>query len=275
MPTEQQLQQLVIHEVKNREIFQYMFDNDLVRDNELYLVGGDDLFSVADKEKLDGIEPDANKYAHPSSHPATMIVEDTTHRFVTDTEKNQWHTKAEGSHTHESGDILSILASRIVGILDLNNIPLIPIDKGGTGNSEGYIRTGTNQPVGQYATAEGHSNYAGGAYSHAEGCTTNASGERSHAEGYATTASGVNSHASGLYTTARADNSAIFGKYGETNEDTLFAVANGTSESDKNLAFEIKADGTMINPTITALNSRIAELENILNNIGQAEGGNF
>lgn len=69
MPTEQQLQQLVIHEVKNREIFQYMLDNDLIRDNELYLVRGDDLFSVADKEKLDGIETGANRYIHPQYTP--------------------------------------------------------------------------------------------------------------------------------------------------------------------------------------------------------------
>ncbi|MGE8207691.1 hypothetical protein ACQKP0_24790, partial [Heyndrickxia sp. NPDC080065] len=47
-----------------------------------------------DKKKLDGIETGANKYVHPSSHPATMITEDSNHRFVTDTEKANWNGKA-------------------------------------------------------------------------------------------------------------------------------------------------------------------------------------
>nr|WP_309099062.1 hypothetical protein [Fredinandcohnia onubensis] len=45
--------------------------------------------------KLNGIEVEANKYIHPSSHPATMITEDTTHRFVTDSEKASWNARAK------------------------------------------------------------------------------------------------------------------------------------------------------------------------------------
>ncbi len=41
----------------------------------------------------------ANTYTHPSSHAATMITEDTTHRFVADTEKVTWNAKAD-AHTH-------------------------------------------------------------------------------------------------------------------------------------------------------------------------------
>ena len=33
-------------------------------------------------------------YTHPSSHAATMITEDTSHRFVTDTEKAAWNAKS-------------------------------------------------------------------------------------------------------------------------------------------------------------------------------------
>lgn len=51
-------------------------------------------FTTTLKNKLDGIEEQANKYEHPANHPATMITEDTTHRFVTDTEKNTWNSKA-------------------------------------------------------------------------------------------------------------------------------------------------------------------------------------
>lgn len=49
------------------------------------------------KKKLDGIATGANNYVHPSSHPASMIAQDATHRFVSDTEKNTWNGKASTS----------------------------------------------------------------------------------------------------------------------------------------------------------------------------------
>ena len=52
------------------------------------------LMSSADKTKLDGVAANANNYSHPATHPATMIDEDATHRFVTDTEKATWNSKA-------------------------------------------------------------------------------------------------------------------------------------------------------------------------------------
>ena len=51
------------------------------------------LMSAADKKKLDGIAAGANAYTHPTSHPASMITQDTTHRFVTDAEKAEWNSK--------------------------------------------------------------------------------------------------------------------------------------------------------------------------------------
>lgn len=50
-------------------------------------------YSTAEKSKLAGVEAGANKYIHPSTHPATMIVEDSTHRFATDAEKMNWNGK--------------------------------------------------------------------------------------------------------------------------------------------------------------------------------------
>lgn len=58
----------------------------------------DGKMSKEDKAKLDGIALNANNYVHPSSHPATMITEDATHRFVSDTEKSTWNNKANASH---------------------------------------------------------------------------------------------------------------------------------------------------------------------------------
>ena len=52
------------------------------------------LMSATDKKKLDGIASGANKYVHPSTHPATMITTDATHRFVTDTQISTWNAKA-------------------------------------------------------------------------------------------------------------------------------------------------------------------------------------
>ena len=49
------------------------------------------LMSAADKNKLDGVAIGANAYVHPNAHPATMITQDSTHRFVTNEEKAQWN----------------------------------------------------------------------------------------------------------------------------------------------------------------------------------------
>lgn len=55
----------------------------------------DGLMSSTDKSKLDGVAEGANNYTHPANHPATMITEDTAHRFVSDTEKAAWSAKAD------------------------------------------------------------------------------------------------------------------------------------------------------------------------------------
>lgn len=52
------------------------------------------LMSGADKTKLDGIANNANNYSHPDTHPASIIVEDESHKFVTDSEKAAWNSKS-------------------------------------------------------------------------------------------------------------------------------------------------------------------------------------
>ena len=49
------------------------------------------LMPAADKKKLDGVAAGANNYVHPSTHSASMITQDATHRFTSDTEKNGWN----------------------------------------------------------------------------------------------------------------------------------------------------------------------------------------
>ena len=62
------------------------------------------LMSKSDKAKLDSIVSGANKYVHPDTHPATMIVQDDTHRFVTDAEKSAWNAKASTAVASATAD---------------------------------------------------------------------------------------------------------------------------------------------------------------------------
>jgi len=55
------------------------------------------LMTATQASKLDGVADNANKYTHPSTHPASMITQDSTHRFTTDAEKSTWNGKLGGS----------------------------------------------------------------------------------------------------------------------------------------------------------------------------------
>jgi len=69
--------------------------------------------AIIDQNTIDlivsNIPPSTGTYTHPTTHPATMIVVDESHRFVTDTEKTYWSgkqaalgfTPANENHTHE------------------------------------------------------------------------------------------------------------------------------------------------------------------------------
>lgn len=50
-------------------------------------------YTTVEKNKLAGIATGANNYVHPSTHPATIITEDATHRWTTDAEKLSWNGK--------------------------------------------------------------------------------------------------------------------------------------------------------------------------------------
>ena len=62
--------------------------------------------SNTDKSKLDGVATGATAYVHPANHPASIITQDASNRFVTDTEKAAWNAKqnagsyALDSHSH-------------------------------------------------------------------------------------------------------------------------------------------------------------------------------
>ena len=58
-------------------------------------------YTTAEKNKLSAIPVGAKftdtVYTHPASHPASMITESTTRRFVTDTEKSTWNAKIDAN----------------------------------------------------------------------------------------------------------------------------------------------------------------------------------
>ena len=59
-------------------------------------------------DKLQSISEGATAYEHPETHPATMITEDETHKFVTDTQINEWNAKAsKDTATAEAAGLLS------------------------------------------------------------------------------------------------------------------------------------------------------------------------
>ena len=49
-------------------------------------------------------------YTHPSTHAATMISTDASHRFVSDSEKSAWNSKAAGNHTHDLSGLINNLS---------------------------------------------------------------------------------------------------------------------------------------------------------------------
>ena len=106
-------------------------------------------------------------------------------------------------------------------------------------HAEGHNTTAS----GNSSHAEGHNTTASEYASHAEGCGTTASGLHSHAEGYNTTASGNSSHAGGWYTEAPHNYEVAYGIYNLSNNDTLFSIGDGTSDSARHNAFEITTTG--------------------------------
>jgi len=68
-------------------------------------VAGSSLVPDTEITKLAGVEAGANAYIHPANHSPSIITQDSSNRFVTDTEKSAWNGKAAGSHSHAAGDV--------------------------------------------------------------------------------------------------------------------------------------------------------------------------
>lgn len=73
-------------------------------------------YTSAEKSKLAGIAAGANNYVHPATHPASMITQDTSNRFVTDAEKTAWNAKAGTSAA--TGSVAGLMSAADKSKLD-------------------------------------------------------------------------------------------------------------------------------------------------------------
>lgn len=88
-------------------------------------------FTTALKTKLEGL----SNYTHPATHPASMIVEDTTHKFMTQAEKDKL-ANIQG-YTHPNSGVTagtySSVTTNAQGHITAGSNPTQTIAKGGTG----------------------------------------------------------------------------------------------------------------------------------------------
>ena len=119
--------------------------------------------SAADKVKLEGVAANATNYAHPANHPASVITQDASNRFVTDAEKTVWNAKqpagtyaggtgtANGVNTGDQTSIVGItgtLAQFNAAVADADLVSLAgaetPTNKTIHGNTNTLTADGTN-----------------------------------------------------------------------------------------------------------------------------------
>ena len=69
----------------------------------------------AERTKLTGIEAGANKYTHPTTHAASMIVEETDKRFMTDAERTKLSGIEAGAnkYTHPTTHAASMITEDV------------------------------------------------------------------------------------------------------------------------------------------------------------------
>lgn len=76
--------------------------NSTIKTDTLTITNGEGISLSINNDKKELTITGINLYDHPVTHPASMIDQDSSRRFVTDTEKELWNSKASGSHIHQN-----------------------------------------------------------------------------------------------------------------------------------------------------------------------------
>ena len=93
-------------------------------------------YTNEEKAKLQSIETNANNYIHPTTHNASMITEDSSHRFVSDAEKTMWNNKSDFDGNYNS----------------LSNLPEIPSIEGLATKEELTLKADVDHTHSEYLT---------------------------------------------------------------------------------------------------------------------------
>lgn len=72
----------------------------------LATTGAPGFMDATDKAKLNSVETGANNYVHPATHAPSIILQDSSNRFVTDAEKTSWNAKLNASGGTISGSLV-------------------------------------------------------------------------------------------------------------------------------------------------------------------------
>ena len=102
-----------------------------------------------------------SSYTHPSTHPATMITTDATHRFVTDAQINKWNSNSGSSSGGSSSYSLSDVSGNPGGGSRITSLTPFPGAKFNyvTGQWEGaLVRQRTNTESAQNGVSSASNN---------------------------------------------------------------------------------------------------------------------
>lgn len=106
------LRQLLSNDSLNKQWVDMLFKQMTEQDFKVVTETIKGLMTPEMLKKLNGIAVNANNYTHPTTHPATMITQDATHRFATDTEKGVWNSKASTAVVTQTANGLASAADK-------------------------------------------------------------------------------------------------------------------------------------------------------------------
>ena len=204
--------------------------------------------AYGERSTAEGYETVAEGRSAHAEGQSTVASDTGSHAEGRNTEASGNASHAEGNYTTASGKQSHAEGS---GREDYRSTA-----SGDYSHVEGYMTNATN--IGSHA--EGGSSNASGKYSHAEGGYTFAEGNYSHSEGLLTHAFGNYSHAEGVGNVATNVGQHVSGTYATIDDtgDFIFQIGVGISEDERQDAFVVLKDGTVI---IYAMEAEIGDVD--------------